>query len=241
MNETDLVEQEIPQKKIEIWDNSKRAKLLMVIFLGMTGLIAIGVISGYLELELLERINSGGNFDEDEASASDLRQGVLGILQTVIYIVSIVVFLNWFRRAYGNLHRLGLNLKHKESMAVWFWFIPILVLFRPVQIMTEIWNKTQESIKNLDTRYLIKSGSLIIGLWWTLFIISNFIGNYVLRTAFKQDTIEQMIEGSRAVLISDIMQIPEALLVVLIVYKLSKMETILTQKVKESGGVVVHK
>ena len=78
-------------------------------------------------------------------------------------------------------------------------------------------------------------------MWWTLFIISNFIGNYVLRPAFKQDTIEQMIEGSRAVLISDIMQMPEALLVVLIVYKLSKMETILTQKVKESGGVVVHK
>jgi hypothetical protein len=230
-----------PIGNLEIWDNSKRAKILMTIFWILTGLTIVGVISGYFELEILKNFQKGIFITEKEANASDMRQFVIGLLQTGIYITSIVVFLNWFRRAYGNLHRLRSYLNHKESMAVWAWFIPIIFLFRPVQIMNEIWNKTQVNIKKLDSTYHIKSGGLLIGLWWTLFIISNFIGRYALKTAFKDETIEQLIENSQAILISDIIQIPEALLVILIVFQLSKMESKLAEEVKKHGGEIVYK
>ena len=36
-------------------------------------------------------------------------QGIIGLLQTGLYIASIVTFLNWFRRAFGNLHRIGIK------------------------------------------------------------------------------------------------------------------------------------
>lgn len=161
-------------------------------------------------------------------------QGVIGLVQLGLYVTSIVVFLNWFRRAYGNLHSVGIhNIKYKESMAVWAWFIPIIWFYRPVQIMNEIWIKTQERIKKLDSSYVIKSGGLIIGLWWTLFILSNFVGRYVLKSTIKQDTIQQLIEGSKATIILDIMQIPEALLVIFIINKLSKMESKLADEVKK--------
>lgn len=242
MNEKEKVGKEDLSTKIEIWDNTKRAKNLMLIFWILTGLTLIGIISGYFELELLKNAQLGIYADESEANASDLRQGIIGITQTGIYIASVVLFLNWFRRAYGNLHRFGATyLKHKESMAVWAWFIPIVFLFRPVQIMSEIWNETQEKIKKFDSSYNIKNGGFIIGLWWALFIISNFIGRYVMKTAFKDETIEQLIEGSQAILISDVMQIPEALLVILIVSQLSKMETKLAREVKKSGGNIVYK
>ena len=239
MNEIEKIGEKDLSPKIEIWDNSKRAKNLIIIFWVLTGLTLIGIISGYFELQLLKNAQIGIYASESEANASDLRQGIIGIAQTGIYIASIVLFLNWFRRAYGNLHRFGINyLKHKESMAVWAWFIPIIFLFRPVQIMNEIWNETQEKIKKFDSIY---NGGLIIGLWWTLFIISNFIGRYVMKTAFKDETIEQLIEGSQAMLISDVLQIPEALLVILIVFQLSKMETKLAKEVKKSDGNIVYK
>ena len=242
MEETTTIKQEHEIEKAEIRDNSKRAKTLITVFWIFIGLSIIGIISDYLELELLKKAQSGGFIDENDAIASDLRQGIIGLLQTGLYIVSVVVFLNWFRRAYGNLHRLGIHyLKHKESMAVWFWFIPILSWFRPVQIMNEIWTETQESIKKYDPTYTIKNGELIIGTWWALFIISAFIGRYILRTAFKQDTIAQLIESSQAVMISDIMQIPEALLVILIVHNLSGMESKLAREIKKSGGNIVYK
>jgi hypothetical protein len=236
-----IAEKDLPPK-IEIWDNSKRAKNLMIIFWVLTGLTLIAIISGYFELELLKNTQLGIYADESEVNASDLRQGIIGIFQIGIYIASVILFLNWFRRAYGNLYRVGITyLKHKESMAVWAWFIPIIVFFRPVYIMNEIWNETQEKIKKFDSTYNIKNGGLIIGLWWTLFIISNFIGRFVLKTAFKDETIEQLIEASQAILISGVMQILEALLVILIVFQLSKMESKLAKEVKKSGGNIVYK
>jgi hypothetical protein len=229
-------------EKLEIWDNSKRAKNLMIVFWVLIGLTVIGLFTGYNELQILKNAQIGEYISEQEANTSDLIQGIIGLLQLGIYIASVVLFLNWFRRAYGNLHRLGIKyLKQKESMAVWSWFIPFINLFRPVQIMNEIWTETQEKIKKLDSEYHYKSGRLIIGFWWTLFIISNFIGRYVLKTAFKDETIEQLIEGSQAILISDIMQIPEGLLVILIVFQISKMESKLAEEVKKSGGNIVYK
>lgn len=234
MNETE-------QELIEIKDNSKRAKTLIIIFGILTGLTLIGLLTGYNELQILQKTKIGEYVSEQEANTSDLIQGIIGLVQFGIYIASVIAFLNWFRRAYGNLHRMGVDyLKHKESMAVWTWFIPIVWFYRPVQIMNEIWTETQEKIKKFDSSYVLKSGGLIIGSWWTLFIISNFIGRYVLKTAFKQDTIEQVIENSEVTMISDIMQVPEALLVILIVYKLSKMESKLADEVKKSGGNIVY-
>lgn len=242
MNEIENRTTENLAKKIEIWDNSKRAKILINVFWALTSLLFVSLLSGYFELSLLKSVQQGNSIDEIDANASDLMQMIIGLLQTGLHIASIIVFLNWFRRAYGNLHRLKISyIKHSESTAVWSWFVPILFLFRPVQIMNEIWTETQEKIKKYNSSYVLKSGGLIIGLWWTFFIFSNFIGKYVLKTAFKDSTIDQLIEGSQALIISDIMQIPEALLVILIVYKLSEMETKLATEVKKSGGNIVFK
>ncbi|MEL4307056.1 DUF4328 domain-containing protein [Joostella sp. CR20] len=227
--------------ELEIIDNSKRAKLLKTVFWSLMVLAVIGLVPGYLEIQLLKRAQLGDFISESEVNTSDAIQGVIGMLQFVIYIVSVVVFLNWFRRAYGNLHRLKVPLDHKESMAVWTWFIPFIVLFRPVQIMNEIWSKTQAVIKKFNPFYAKTSGKLIIGAWWALFLISNFVGKYVLKTAFKQDTIEDLINGSQAILYSDLIQIPEALLVILIVSKVSRMETMLAEEIKKGGGRVLDK
>jgi len=242
MNELENTTELASRETIEIWDNSDRAKNLMIVFWVLTGLTLIGLLSGYNELQILKRAQIGEYVSMQEANTSDTIQAIIGLVQMVIHIASIVLFLNWFRRAYANLHRAGVSyLKHKEDMAVWAWFIPIISLFRPVQIMNEIWTETQKKIKDLDTNYYAINGGLIIGLWWTLFIISNFIGNYVFKTAFKDETIEQIIEGSQAMLISDGMQVPEALLVIFIVFQLSKMESRWAEEVTKSGGKVVFK
>ena len=234
MNELEKNEENKLSPKIEIWDNSKRAKNLIIIFWILTGLTLIAIIFEYFELQLLKNFQIGIYVDESEANTSDLRQGIIEIVQIGVYIASIVLFLSWFRRAYGNLHRVGITyIKHKETVAVWTWFVPIVWFFRPVQIMNEIWTEIQEKIKKFDHTYVKKSGGLLIGLWWTLFIISNFIGRYVFKAELKQETVEQLIESSEIILISDILKVTEALLVILIVCQLSKMETKLAKEVKK--------
>lgn len=243
MEETTIPQIELETPPIQIKDNSKRAKNLKLTFQILIGINVFVILSTYLEIELLKDLRDGYYIDENTIFMSDLRQFVIMSFQMIIYITSIVLFLNWFRRAYGNLHRLyGRNiLRHKESMAVWSWIIPIAWFFWPVQIMNEIWKNTQLKIKQFDPSYIIKSAGWLIGLWWALFILSNFVGRYAFKAAFKEDTIEQLIESSQATLFTDILHIPEAYLVILIVTQLSQFETKLKDEVQKAGGTVVHK
>lgn len=228
-------ENEMPP--VELRDNSRRAKFVLLIFSITVGILIIGVWSDYLELDLLQRVQSEGYVEMAEAETNDSRQTIISLFQTAVLITSMILFLHWFRRAYGNLHRSGVStLQHSETMAVWAWIIPIIWFYRPYRIMKEIWIETQLLIQNYDQSYNYKSGTLLLGSWWTLFIITNFIGNYILKSLFKEDTIERLIERAQATLLSDAMQIAEALLVLLIVSQISKMEARLSEEVIKSGG-----
>jgi len=233
VGEDSINQQQVNQ--IEIRDNSKRAKLLLYVFYALIGITLLNILTGYNELRILKNAEMGFFVSESEAEFTDLMQGIAGLLGLIVYITSVVVFIMWFRRAYGNLHRMGISyLKNTESMAVWTWFVPFINLYKPFQIMSEIWLETQEKIKKLDAEYIIKSGTLLIALWWSLFLISGFLGRYVLQTSFKDETLEQLILHSEMSLYSDILEVPEALLVILIVLKISKMEVVLKEKVEAS-------
>lgn len=217
-------------------DNSKRAKTLMVVFWVFIGLSLLAALANYRTIQILEKAQLGEHVPEQEVLASEFITAIASLLQLGILITTIVVFLNWFRRAYGNLHRLGITyLRHKESMAVWAWFIPIVWFYRPVQIMLEIWTETQEKIKKHDPTYAIKSGGLLIGIWWTFFIVLNIAGNYIFRASLNQVSFEDIIDNMELNMLSDLWKIPEALLVILIVYTVSKMEAKLADEVRNAG------
>lgn len=229
------------EPKLEIWDNSNRARYVLIAFSIFIILNIVGLISSYFEYLLLDKMNQGSLVSEDEILYNDLRQGIIGITQMIIYILTIVFFLNWFRRAYGNLHRIGISLNDKESMAIWYWFIPIVFLFKPVQIMREIWTKTLDKINTFNSNFRYSSGYLIISLWWALFVFSNVIGKYILKSLFKEDSIDQLMDGSILMMVSSCFEIPEALLVMLIVYRISILESTLAQWIHQEGGDIIQK
>ena len=208
-----------------IYDNSKRADILTIVFWTVIISLLVGIVSSYMELILLEGLKNGEYITEEEANTNDTRQQIIGILQIALHVTSVVVFLNWFRRAYGNLHRLGdKTLKHSETMTIWGFVIPIVCYFWPYQIMSDIWVRTQHHIKNLKPNFLKSNDGYLIGIWWALFVISAIIGKVILRTVFKDETIDELMISSIITLVSDALQIIEALILILIVQKISKME-----------------
>ena len=97
----------------------------------------------------------------------DIVLGITAIIYMVVFIICIVRFIKWFRRAYFNIEAAGLNIDNSESAAAWSWFIPIYNFFAPYQIMKEIWIKTQKSYtENL------KPTNNLIGMWWGAWVIS---------------------------------------------------------------------
>ncbi|MEM6767142.1 MAG: DUF4328 domain-containing protein [Bacteroidota bacterium] len=227
---------------IEIWDNAKRAKILIIVFYVILASFLMSFLATLGELHFYQSLEAGEYIDDSAYDSHESLLAMVAVAHMGLYIGSVVVFLNWFRRAYGNLHRAGTPyVAHSESMAVWFWFIPIVSFFRPFQLMQEIWRETQERIQEYDPTYDIQNAKGLVGTWWALHIIANFLGNYVLRSTLKSPDLSQLITTSQVSLFSDVLELIEAILVILIVRKLSGIETKLADEVVKAGGQVISK
>lgn len=121
------------------------------------------------------------SYDEFDASGP-----LLSVVSSFIYIVSlasfaisigaVITYILWFRRAYANLHKKVNYLSYAEGWAAGSWFVPILQLFRPYQIMQEMYQETDDWLSKNVKNYTPKFKYPYVGLWWILWIIVMFVG-----------------------------------------------------------------
>ena len=120
------------------------ARVVIVLLVVYFVLTAVGVVSDWLQLELINRlVEDPAAVTPAELDASDARQGVIAILQVLIYLATGVMFIIWFRRAYRNLEAWDTEgLRFEAGWTVGGWLVPFLNLVRPKQIMNDLWRAT---------------------------------------------------------------------------------------------------
>ena len=115
-------------------DRARAASLLLYIVLAFN-VLAIG--SGFMQYRLLGRMAEGETFPQELLERNDLREQVIGIAFVLVYVTCGVLFIRWFRRAYFNLHTLATGLRDSEGWAAGAWFVPIVNLYKPFQLMKD--------------------------------------------------------------------------------------------------------
>lgn len=91
-------------KKIErIRPNNERAKLAQVFVWVVLALDMISIVSSLIQINLLKEAKSGYTITEDVEFANNLREMAVSATNFLAYIISGIIFIRWFRRAYYNL------------------------------------------------------------------------------------------------------------------------------------------
>src|SRR3954451_5754378 len=117
-----------------------RLKALRIVFALMAVAALVACVFDYFEGSLMDRLIDGENVSDAELSADDSRQGIIGMLGFALYIVCIVVFLRWLHRAYKNLDAVApTQRRYGTGWAIGGWFVPFLNLWRPKEIINDIW------------------------------------------------------------------------------------------------------
>ena len=111
--------------------NGQRAKTAITMIWVVLILEIISLISGYLQYDLLQILANGGDVSMEAADSNDLREQAISIVYLITFVISGVTFIQWFRRAYFNLHSKVNHLSHTEGWAAGSWFVPIINLYRP--------------------------------------------------------------------------------------------------------------
>lgn len=107
---------------------------------------------------------------------------ISGIISIIISLITAIGIIQWFRRAYFNLHQRVTQLRFNEGWAAGSWFVPILNLIRPYVIMRELWSETIKIIGiTEDTKVnSAKEGNKLINTWWACWIGTSVISQLIL-------------------------------------------------------------
>lgn len=189
----------------------------------------IGLWSGWLEVDLLQRIVDGASVTEADIAASDSRQALLGGLGFLVYLITGIMFLRWTYLSNRNARALGATgMQFTPGWAVGWYFVPVATLWKPYQALKETF---KASNPDSGEDWGEAPHPTILPLWWTLWIIANFVGRVVLRTALRAETVEQILASSRIMFVSDVLDVPLGLVAIAIVGKLQNWQTEKHQRV----------
>lgn len=198
--------------------NKERARMAIVMIWIVLALEILSLVSEFFAYDTVGTVS-------EELSMSDLRQAAIGLLHFIAYVISAITFIQWFRRAYYNLHMVPYsNVKYSEGWAAGCWFVPIMNLFRPYEIMTEMYGKTQRLLS--DNRPTSQ-----VGWWWAFWIIANVLGSISTQITFRDGDA-----GAASIfsMLSSLATIPAAILVVQVIRQYSEME----DRIPETAGQI---
>ncbi len=205
--------------------NGQRARNAIALIWVMLVLEVVSFISGYFQYDLLQIVANGGEISLETATANDTREQIIGIINLIVYIVSAVTFIQWFRRAYFNLHLKVDYLSHSEGWAAGSWFVPIVCLYRPYQIMEELYKETKKILTRKGIASCENLSISSLGWWWTLWILNAIVGQIIFR--FPTETVDELVIGSIVSMIGNIIGIPLALITIKVIKEYSKVEGLL--------------
>jgi hypothetical protein len=213
--------------------------LAVNILLGVNLFLSLVMLgSDYLQLNLANRALAGGDVADAELLSNDTRQTMLGIVHLLTYVATAIVFVIWFYRAHANLEPLGAgHLTYSPGWAAGCWFVPILNLFRPLQIAQEIWRNSDPNTVPVEDLHLARpTNSALLGFWWALWIISNVIANISVRMAWAVNSPESLRAATIAGMIAEVANIVAAILAVAVVISIDARQTARAEALRARAG-----
>lgn len=208
--------------------NGQRAKNAITLKWIVFALQIVSLISFYLQYDLLQTAANGAEISTETVTANDTRVHIIQSVYMIASVVSFVTFIQWFRRAYFNLHLRVNHLSQTEGWAAGSWFVPIVNWYLPYQIMKELYQETKELLikKGLSINENFTSGSL--GWWWTLWIISILIGTINYRF-MNTESIDELIISTVTSMIGNVVGILLSLITVKVIRDYSNVEPLLNE------------
>ncbi|MEU1552042.1 DUF4328 domain-containing protein [Streptomyces scabiei] len=189
----------------------------------LLGAVAVAdVVAVWADLALLDVSDrlAGGDWSAALEHDSDRADGLValaGVLQTLTYVATIVVFLVWFHRVRVNAEVFDpFGHRKKRGWAIGGWFVPVVNLWFPRRIAIDCWDASSPWEK--------PRSHALVNTWWTLWLLSLFAGEAGDRAYLRAEEIEEYRLAARQMLFADSLEIVAAVFAALFVLALTRMQ-----------------
>lgn len=198
-------------------------------YLGILASI-FALYAGVWEYEYLQGLSKGLYLTEDLATeAEDIQDkwvGTAGIFQGILF-VHLIVFLIWIyrincnTRALRNVTPAGEDMRFTPGWSVGWFFIPIANLWKPYQVLKELWAFNHLSpVSELDR----KKKASFIRWFWAFSLISTTLGSKVMVKSIFAKDLPQLIQVNKLTFASDFSDIPFFIMTIILIERIYKLQ-----------------
>ena len=186
--------------------------------------VVVACLAFIVDLGAFVRVQLG-QLTPDQLASNDPMQGIVGLLQPGLLLVTSVVFLRWVYRAYKNTQGFGAEgLRFSPGWAVGYYFVPPLNLFRPAQVMSEIWRVSQD-----PQNWMQRRGSRLVATWWALFLLC-LVATILSGLALDGSTNDQWLLAAIFAILSDLFSVPLSVVALRLVTEIYKHQKNLVER-----------
>jgi Domain of unknown function (DUF4328) len=188
-----------------------RVQAVTIVFALMAAVCAVAVALDFAEYRLADDMIAGEPVTDAEATANDNRMMAMGLTQFGLYIAAAIVFIRWLYRAYRNMAVVEpAERRYGAGWAIGAWFVPIMNLFRPKQMINDIWRAGGRDMRDAQPGWLLLA-------WWLLFLVGWWFLSAVARAFRDGETLEEYRTGALLYMITDGLAVVAAVLAILVV------------------------
>lgn len=194
--------------------------VLLQIALGAYIIINLSAITAtFAAASFIERAYAG-LFESEEAFNSEtlFLENITGAIfwtSLGVMAVCVVAYCVFVYGAAKNIDRLNTaGMTDSPGWAVGWTFIPFANLYKPYQVMKEIW------VNSHDPVHAAVSAPAFMLLWWIPYIIGNFISNVLNRVMMTTDDPQQLITMGWIDAGASALSVVSALVLIYIVHKI---------------------
>ncbi|MFF3953080.1 DUF4328 domain-containing protein [Streptomyces sp. NPDC001890] len=211
-----------PQQYLRSPEGLAKAVVVLLAVVAAADLLAVAaglntrrVIAAGLE-------NDFATYDEAEATLADNLYGAAGGLQSLAILATAVVFIIWFRRVRLNAEVFDPSMQSmRPGWAIGAWFVPFANLVLPRRIAGGIWTASAQTNSDGSWRTV---PATVMNLWWGCWVVSLVGSQYATRRYRAAEQPQEILDAADLVTATDAFDIVAAVLAILFVRKLTRMQ-----------------
>ena len=217
------VQNALDRKLLGYRNPRRRANWTIGLLIAGIVMAASSIVVTTSENELIDRVLSGESVSDEEIEDNDSAVIGVALMAMAIYVATVIAFAMWIHRASSNLEPLNAQgQRFSPGWAVGWWFIPIMQVWRPYQVVKEIWNGSDPYYVGERARNWKEAPVWgWLGWWWAIWIIASIAGTVSARETWSAETLEEIREAHGAVYFAEFTFIAVSVLAIFLVKVIS--------------------
>lgn len=211
---------------------ARLARFVVYVLIAGIAMNGVSLLLALQEAELLAGLARQWALTDEVGLANNALRELISGLQFVVFVGTVVLFLRWISRVYQNLPTLGARkLEFTSGWAIGSWFFPILNLWRPFQIVREIWwMSISPGATDATAPHSAPRTPALLTWWWITWLITAFLGQLILKLSLRGKSLSEFLWLTYITVAHDLIKILAAVLVIQIVRQISTAQDLKAQR-----------